>query len=186
MGPADRLFLTLIVVPLSTACGPAARPATVEMVELPNYTPAESVLFDDQFHEAVYRPVAWSATPKLSDRVRFADVVAVARITTATEEAVSSGLPHIAVELAVLGQPFKGAAPGGPVRITLAPDSPSYRLFRWQRPVLLGKDVVLFYRRYDHEGETRVHFRAEPNIQAVHLAVQQVLSAAPQEPQTSP
>lgn len=158
----------------------------MEMVELPDYTPAESVLFDDQFHEAVYRPVAWSASPKLSDRVRFADGVAVARITTATEVPGTGTLPHIAVELTIVGQPFKGAPTGTPVRLTLAPDSPSYRLFRWQRPLLLGKDVVLFYRSYDHEGETRVHFRAEPNIQAVHLAVQQVLSSAPPEPQTSP
>ena len=153
-------------------------------MELPSFTPAESALFDDQFDEAVFGRIAWYPSAKLADRVRLADTVTVARIVTASEQPMANGSAHVIVECSIQGQPLAGAASGAPtVRLTLAPNSPSYRFFRWQRPTLLGKDVVLFYRRYNQEGEERVHFRAEPNIPAVHLAVQQVVSASRPPPQ---
>jgi len=148
------------------------------VVELPSFTPAESALFDDQFDEAVFGKIAWYPSPKLADRVRLADSVTVARIVTASEQDADGG-STVVVECRTQGQPLAGAAPQPTVRLTLAPNSPSHRFFRWQRPTLLGKDVVLFYRRYNQAGEERVHFRAEPNIPEVHSAIQQVLSAAP-------
>jgi hypothetical protein len=164
---------------VSASCGPAVRPPTEEVVELPSFTPAEAVLFDDQFDEAVFGRIAWYPTPKLTDRVRLADTVTVARIVTASEQPTADGGVLVVVECRTQSPALAGAAPEPTVRLTLAPNSPSHRFFRWQRPTLLGKDVVLFYRRYNQAGEEHVHFRAEPNTPAVHLAVQQALSAAP-------
>jgi hypothetical protein len=132
------------------------------------------VLFDDQFDEAVYRQVPWEANSKLSDRVKLADSVVVARIVTVSEQPASGGPPPLTIELQPYGRALAGAEPEGNVRLTLAPDSPSYRLFRWQLPLVLGKDVVLFYRRYEKDDEAQVHFRGEPNLEAVHRAIQQV------------
>lgn len=151
-------------------------------MELPSFTPAEAVLFDDQFDEAVFGRIAWYPSPKLSDRVRLADTVAVARIVTASEQPTADGGALVIIECRTETPALAGVAPDPTVRLTLAPNSPSYRFFRWQRPTLLGKDVVLFYRRYNQGGEVRVHFRAEPNTPAVHQAVQQVLSASPPPP----
>jgi len=64
----------------------------------------------------------------------------------------------------------------GSIQLVLSRSSPSYRLFRWQLGVVLGKQVVLLYRNYAQDGETRVHFRAEPNTPAVHAAIQQALA----------
>ena len=175
-----RLATAFALVSLS--CGPAVRPASEEVVELPSFTPAESVLFDDQFDEAVFGRIAWYPSHKLSDRVRLADTVTVARIVTASEQPTADGGALVIVECRTQTPPLAGAPPDPTVRLTLAPNSPSYRFFRWQRPTLLGKDVVLFYRRYNQAGEERVHFRAEPNTPAVHLAIQQVLSASPPPP----
>lgn len=147
-------------------------------MELPSFTPAESALFDDQFDEAVFGKIAWYPSTKLTDRVKLADSVTVARIVTASEQASADGETTVIVECRTQGQPLAGGPSEPTVRLTLAPNSPSHRFFRWQRPTLLGKDVVLFYRRYNQAGEERVHFRAEPNIPAVHSAIQQVLSAA--------
>ena len=175
--PRPLLSFCLLLAALSH-CGPAARPSHVERIELPRYTPAQAVLFDDQFHEAVFRQVYWTPDHKLGDRVRLADAVVVARITTASEIPSSEGGPDIVVELRPWGTPLAGAAPEGPVLLTLSPDSPSHRLFRWQKPRLLGRDVVLLIRRYEQNGEVRVHFRAEPNLQDVHLAIRQAIQQA--------
>lgn len=172
--PRSLLALCLLLVALSQ-CGPAARPASFESIELPRYTPAQAVLFDDQFHEAVFRQVYWTPDHKLGDRVRLAEAVVVARITTASEIPSSQGAPDIIVELRPWGTPLVGSAPEGPVLLTLSPDSPSHRLFRWQRQRLLGRDVVLLMRRYEQSGEVQVHFRAEPNLQDVHLAIQRAI-----------
>ena len=167
---------------IAQSCGPAVRPASEEVVVLPSYTPAESALFDDQFDEAVFGRVGWSPDHKLRDRVRLADTVAVAKVVTSSEQATGASAASVVVELATQGQVLAGAPANETVRLNLAPSSPSYHLFRGQRPKLLGKDVVLFYRRYLQGGEERVHFRAEPNISAVHMAIQQVLSTSTPAP----
>ncbi len=163
----------------STHCGPAARPATVEEVEYPTFTPAEAALFDDQFDEATLRPVPWTPDDRLRERVLRADSVVVARVKTVSEEASDSGPPTLVVELLPWGEPLAGRRPEGVIRLELAPSSPSYRLFHWQRRPLLGKDVVLLYRHYMQDGELRVHFRAEPNLDVVHLAIQGAVASAP-------
>lgn len=169
-------LLALVLPVTAISCGPAARPAEVEVVELPSFTPAQAALFDDQFHQAALGYAPWEPDyPKLRERVRLADSVVVARVTTATERPSTSGPPTYLVELTPHGEPLAGAPPTGPVRLTLAPNSPSHRLFRWQRQRVLGKYVVLFFRRYAQDGEETIHFRAEPNIQPVHLAVQQAV-----------
>lgn len=139
-------------------------------------------MFDDQFDEAVFGRIAWYPSSKLPERIRLADTVIVARVVTASERPTADGGALVVVECAPQGEPLAGAPPEPTVLLTLAPNSPSYRFFRWQRPMLLGKDVVLFYRRYNQAGEERLHFRAEPNTPAVHLAIQQVLTAPPKPP----
>jgi hypothetical protein len=174
LSPSRSLILP-ILLPLATpSCGQAVRPAEVQVVELPSFTPSEAALFDDQFHDAALGDAPWAADYKLRERVRLADSVVIARVTTATERPSTTGQPTYVVELAPYGQPLAGE-PSGPVRLTLAPSSPSHRLFRWQRQRVLGKYVVLFFRRYSQNGEEAIHFRAEPNIQPVHLAVQQAV-----------
>ena len=171
----DSLFVPLLFPLAVSSCGPAARPAEIEVVAPPSFTPSEAALFDDQFHEAALGHAPWTADYKLRERVRLADSVIVARVTTATERPSTSGPPTYVVEFAPYGEPLAGARPTGPVRLTLAPSSPSHRLFRWQRQQVLGKYVVLFFRRYSQNGEETIHFRAEPNIQPVYLAVQQAV-----------
>lgn len=173
--------LATFFLTVSASCGPAVRSGGEEVVELPSFTPTEAVLFDDQFDEAVFGRIAWQPSPKLSERVRLADSVTVARIVTASEQPAGDNT-LVVVECRTQTPQLAGAAATPIVRLTLAPNSPSHRFFRWQRPTLLGKDVVLFYRRYNQGGEERVHFHAEPNIPAVHLAVRQVSSASPPPP----
>lgn len=151
----------------------------MELVQLPSYTPADAALFDDHFHEAIFLRKYWRPDDKLRDRVRRAEAVVVARITTAAEQPTRGGAPNVIVELRPYGQPLFGSVPDGPLLLTLPPNSPSYRLFRNQLRTMLGRDVVLFYRRYTQDGEARIHFRAEPNFQDVHLAVQRVVLSSP-------
>jgi hypothetical protein len=166
----------LCLIALVAGCGPAKRPETVETVVLPRYTPEQSAIFDDQFDAAALGGAKWNADQKLAERVRLADAIVVARIKTVSEQLTEAGQPNIIVELLPSGNPLKGEASREPVRLTLAPSSPAYRLFRWRQPELLGKDVVLLYRRYTRSDENEVHFRAEPNISEVHAAVRQALT----------
>jgi hypothetical protein len=97
--------------------------------------------------------------------------VTPARVITLTEQPRVQGTPLFVVELQPFGQALAGRTQSERVRLELGADNPAYRLFRWQRTNLLGKDLVLFYREYLQDGVVTVHFRAEPHTPAVHYAV---------------
>jgi hypothetical protein len=142
-----------------------------EQRQYPSYTPEEASVFDDSISAAVLSGGAWAPDEKFNDRVRRADSVTPARILTVTEQPRVAGAPIFIVELQQFGQTLAGRGDRERVRLELAPDNPAYRLFRWQKRGLLGRDVVLFYRKYLHDGLVTVHFRAEPHTPAVHYAV---------------
>ena len=166
---------SLICVAIAAATLPACRPAlsgeSVEERSYPSYTPAEASVFDDSISESVISGGPWLPDSKFEDRVRRSDSVTPARILTVTEQPRVQGLPLFVVELQPFGHTLAGRRDAERVRLELAPDNPAYRLFRWQRRNLLGKDVVLFYRRYSEGDGITVHFRAEPNTPQVHYAV---------------
>ena len=178
--PSSRLLIIVFVL-TQMACSAAHRPAEVEVIELPAYTPEESSLFNDEFDEAALHGGAWSPDALFAERVRRADGVQAARIQTAGENPATKFGETITVQLTPIGNALAGQGRTDPLELVLPRSNPSYRLFRWQLGLVLGKDVVLFYRRYTQDGETRVHFRAEPNDTQVYAAVQQALLApAPQ------
>jgi hypothetical protein len=154
-----------------SACGPALRGESEETRKYPSYTPGEASVFDDSISASVVSDEPWAADAKFGDRIRRSDSVTPARILTLTEQPRVEGMPLYIVELQPFGQALAGRPDRERVRLELAPDNPAYRLFRWQQGNLLGKDVLLFYRKYAQDGVVTVHFRAEPNTPATHYAV---------------
>lgn len=168
---ALTVSIAAIVLGNTPACRPALSADSLEERTYPSYTPVEASIFDDSISESVISGQPWVPDAKFEDRVRRSDSVTPARILTVTEQPRVQGLPLFVVELQPFGHTLAGRRDTERVRLELAPDNPAYRLFRWQRGNLLGKDVVLFYRKYSQDDAVTVHFRAEPNTPQVHYAV---------------
>ena len=171
-------------------CGPSAAPVAAPVSEgLPSYTPEEAALFDDTFDLTVFgraptiRP---SEDPKLPERVKQAESVVLAKIATVTSDRGQSSSPYYQIAFKPVA-PLSGAAASEPVTVSVGPNSPSYQFVVLTDAGLIGRVVVLMFKRYKESGSTVVHWHVESDTREVRAAIESARSAAatwPSEPST--
>jgi hypothetical protein len=170
-----RLTATAFFCCAALGCGGTERSAaTPEAEGLPPYTPADAAVFDDSLAPEVFGMSldgsAPERDPKLSVRTQEADSVVRAKVSTVTSD--RSEAPTYQLVLAPLAAPISGAPVNEPIEVWVTPQSSAYPYVRSADAGLVGKSVVLFFRRFDDRGEAKIHWHAEADTDAIRLAVE--------------
>jgi hypothetical protein len=158
------------------ACSPA-KPAAVVASDLPPYTPEAAVLFDDSFARDVFDPTLaqhgndWQRALVL--RTRYADAIVRARISTVSRSSAPLDSSESIHELVLnpLEPALAGQTSGEPIAVQLSPQSPAYGLIARGGSSLIGKTVILFFKRYNDEGREAIHWHAETDTDVVKHAI---------------
>jgi hypothetical protein len=110
---------------------------------------------------------------KIPRRLDLADGVVGAKIIGVNSETRAERNLY-RVELAVEGQPYAGKAIDSPFNLIVLPDSAPYAAFKTGGSNLIGRKVVVFFKRYApvEEGEEPItHFHISPMTPAVLKAI---------------
>lgn len=164
------------------ACAPppAAQVADEPTVEdLPPYTEADRLRFGDTLAHELFgldvseRPLLENA--RFVDSVRTADRILRVRLKTIRAETFETQTRYHLVLRPTGEAPLTGAPLESELTLTVGVGSPSLPLLRSMDVNIVGRELVVMLKRYQHEGRAVVHFRAEPATASVLQAVEQVL-----------
>ncbi len=123
-----------------------------DTVDLGTFPPAGSPPIRDEANEA-----------KLLGRLSRADGVVVAKFVSFTSEP-AAGKERFRLELVVEGEPLLGKAPpGSPFVLVVDPAAGAFGTIRAHADKLIGRKVVVLYRRFGDDEETaRNRFHLSP------------------------
>jgi hypothetical protein len=166
----------VVVASLAFAgCPSTAQPKAASAHPVGTWVGAEATLFDDGIDVGAV-PISSDVAPPrdeqsdamIGPRVRKADGVVVAKVIGVSREPVGEKTRFV-VELAPEGEPLAGKAPGGSLVLRIGVESPAFGTIRAREQELVGRKLVVYYRRYDgSEGdEGIVHFHLSPAIPAL-------------------
>jgi hypothetical protein len=171
----------LISAPLATvACQPQqAGPEAPVLDSLPEFSAAQDgQLFDDVVDAAALGleldPTTYAGDRTLRTRAERADIVALVKVTTMTEEDIG-GKAGLHLILTPQGEPLAASYPLEPLHISLNINSPSYAPFKQVGPKAAGKTMIALWKRFREKGKVAYHWHIIPNtpeaLQAVKEAV---------------
>ena len=175
--PGRRLTGALIaaLIGLVSACGPSAAPVAAPVAEgLPSYTAEEAVLFDDAIDLTVFGRAASirpDEDPKLPERVKQAESVVLAKIATVTSDRGQASSPFYQVAFKPVAPAFSGTTPTEVV-VAVTPTSPSYQFVVLTDAGLIGRVVVLMFKRYKESGSTVFHWHVDSDTKEVRAAIE--------------
>lgn len=143
------------------------------------WTGSDAVLFDDGVDVGAL-PVS-DAPPgrdesneaQIPSRINAAEGVVLAKFISVSTEP-SGDRKRYRLELIMEGEPLSGMAPPEmPFSLALEPEAPAYGTIRALDSRLIGRKMVVFYRRYaTDEGTAVIHFHLSPPTKAVLEAIQ--------------
>lgn len=143
------------------------------------WTGSDAVLFDDGVDVGAL-PVS-DAPPgrdesneaQIPARINAAEGVLRAKVISVSTEP-SGDRKRYRIELTIEGEPLAGLAPPDmPFAIVLEPEAPAYGTIRALDSRLIGRKMVVFYRRYaTDEGTATIHFHLSPPTKPVLEAIQ--------------
>jgi hypothetical protein len=177
------LALSLFFACAAQGCGPSAAPVAAPVSEgLPSYTAEEAALFDDTIDLTVFGRVPSirpAEDPKLPERVLHADSVVLVKIATVTSDRGQATSPFFQLAFKPLAPAFTGSTPTEAVAVTVAPNSPSYQFVVLTDAGLIGRVVVLMFKRYKESGSTVLHWHIESDTKEVREAIERAKLAPP-------
>lgn len=171
-GRRPLLAVTLALVAALGCETPEPRVASAT-AGLPDYSAEESGVFDDVLTPGTFGlPSVMHATqdPQLGARVHEADTVSPVRIATATTESLD-GNDTSTLVFNPDGAPFAGRALDGPIELRFSVGNPSAESIDRLGDSLVGKHLVLFLKRYDDQGEPKLHFHGEADTPELRNAI---------------
>ena len=133
----------------------------------------DATLFDDGIDIGTFAQPG-SGTSNADDeaaipnRVYKSDGTVLAKVIGVNSEPVGDKNRY-RLELVVDGNPLSGAMPPSPFELKIEPASPSFGAIRSQETQLIGKKLVVYFRRYaGEEGDEAItHFHISPNTPKV-------------------
>ena len=143
------------------------------------WTGSEAVLFDDGVDVGAL-PVGdvaptrdESSEAQIPARIDAAEGVILAKVISVSTEP-SGDRKRYRIELQIEGEPYSGMAPPDmPFALALEPEAPAYGTIRALDARLIGRKLIVFYRRYATDDGTAVyHFHLSPPTKAVMEAIQ--------------
>ncbi len=164
------------------ACGkPAPKGPALPSRPHSAWTAEEAQLFDDGIDVGAIPP--GDAPPsrdeanedRIPARVDTADGVVIAKGVGVSSEPMGDRKRY-RIELAQEGEPLAGASVPVPFTLSLEPDAPAYGTIRSQDAKLIGRKLVVFFKRYapdpeEDAVEAITHFHLSPASAAVLDAI---------------
>ena len=133
----------------------------------------DASLFDDGIDIGTFaQPGSGSANEDdeaaIPSRVFKADGTVLAKVIGVNSEPVGDKNRY-RLELVVDGDALSGATPPAPFELKIEPGSPAFGAIRSQEAQLIGKKLVVYFRRYasDDSDEAITHFHISPNTPKV-------------------
>lgn len=172
------LRFALLVVLLAVACGKTKTDPRAPSKPDTAWTGSEAVLFDDGIDVGAL-PLGdvppsrdESDEAQIPSRIDAAEGVVLAKFISVSTEP-SGDRKRYRLELVVEGEPYAGVAPpDSPFSLALEPEAPAYGTIRALDARLIGRKIVVFYRRYStDEGEAVIHFHLSPPTKSVLEAI---------------
>lgn len=148
--------------------GPAADPSAAN---LPAYAASDAALMDDRLSPEVFGAEADASDP-VGRRAALADGIVRAKVVTVTRD--SSGRDErFVVTLAPLAPPLKGPSVSESLGLGISPTNPSFGFVKSFEGELVGRVVILFYKRYAENGEPTLRWHVEADNPRVNQAIDQ-------------
>ncbi len=161
---------------LALACQPPEQAQTPPpAAALPAYSTQAATLFDDSMAPDIFGAVPdtdAASDPVLASRTQQAEAVLPVRVQTVTSDSGGDN-PDYTLVLQPAGPALAGHAGPEEISIEVEPTSPAYPFVHSADSTLVGKEFILFFRHYNQEGRTTLHWRAEADTPALRAAVEQ-------------
>ncbi|MGZ3421303.1 MAG: hypothetical protein ACXWUG_12635 [Polyangiales bacterium] len=163
-----------------SACTPKAKGPQGPTRPLSSWVGEEAQLFADTMDAGALPPNVPGTDrdeeneAKIPRRLDLADGVIGAKIIGVNAE-TRAEKTQFRVELAVEGQPLSGKSLDSPFNLIVLPDTAPYAAFKSGGANLIGRKVIVFFKRYApvEEGEDPVtHFHISPMTPAVQKAIE--------------
>jgi len=174
MRPLSRSHALVVAFALVLgACGASSAGAMGPARPASAWSGSDATLFDDGIDIGAFgTPGSGTANADdeaaISDRVMQADGVVLAKVIGVNSEPVGDKNRY-RLELTVDGEAISGAKPPAPFEIKVEPSSPAFGAIRSQEAQLIGKRLVVYFRRYASEDgdEPITHFHLSPDTPRV-------------------
>jgi hypothetical protein len=160
--PASRLLVWVAIAmgSAAAACG-SPSPAERPLAELPEYTSEEAAFFDDSLEPEIFgmgvdSPESPDLVRKLTHR---ADHVGRVRLATVTRES-SEGRVQYRLQLKPVEASLVGPDMEPDVEVRVGSRSSSLTMLRSLDTEAVGKEFILFLKRYRSNDQSEWHFRA--------------------------
>lgn len=164
---------------LIAACGKSNKDPRTPAKPDTAWTGSEALLFDDGIDVGAL-PVGDVAPSRdesneaqIPSRIDAAEGVVAAKFIGVSTEP-SGDRKRYRLELLAEGEPMAGMAPpDSPFALALEPEAPAYGTIRALDARLIGRKIIVFYRRYStDDGAAVIHFHLSPPTKAVLQAIE--------------
>jgi hypothetical protein len=169
------LLAAMLLSPTFAACNGHQATAHGPVRPVSEWTGDEADLFDDGVDVGAF-PLPGASEGhddrndgKIPNRVDTADGVVIAKVIGVSSEPVGDKNRY-RLELVIEGDPLAGAKPDSPFTLKIEPGTPAFGTVRSQEGQLIGKRLVVYFRRYANEeggDEPITHFHLSPSSERV-------------------
>ena len=170
--PPTRSIVAALVACVA-ACGPSGpRPAAdPDLAHLPPFTASDAALLDDRLSAEVFGGEAEAADP-VGRRAALADGIMRAKVVTVTRDSTGQAESFV-ITLAPLPPALKGPSVSESLSLSIPPTNPSFGFVKSFEAELVGRVVILLYKRYAEDGESTLRWRIEADTPRVNRAIDQ-------------
>ena len=161
----------LILILALGACGgsragPAADPT---LANLPPYTAADVALLDDRLSPEVFGTEVDSSDP-VARRATLGDGIVRARIITVTRDSAGQA-ERFVVTLAPVPPALKGRDITEALSLSIPTTNPSFGFVKSFETELVGRSVIVIYKRFAENGEATLRWHIEADGPRVLQAI---------------
>ena len=147
---------------------------------LPDYGAEDANLLDDGFSghlfETSFVPGRAGKDANFEDRVRRAEGIWLVKVDTVSREGGAKSQRYSLVLRPVAA--LMGELPHEPISLTLSAKNPSFGWLDRMGGAWVGKELLLFARRYREADDAVLHFHGEPNSPELREEIGQIRRAA--------
>lgn len=152
-------MLLVLVLALGACGGTRSGPVDHTLGGLPPYTAADAALLDDRFSPEVFGAEVDSSDP-VARRASLADGIVRARITTVTRDSTGRAESFV-VTLTPVPPALKGRDVSEPLALSIPTTNPSFGFVKSFEAELVGRTVIVIYKRYAENGEATLRWHIE-------------------------
>ena len=156
----QRPCLALCLVLILGGCGAGRAPVwDPSAANLPAYTASDAALLDDRLSPEVFGAVVDPSDP-VGRRASLADGIVRARLVTVTRDSTGQSESYV-LELQPAPPALKGPDIAERLALTIPPANPSFAFVKSSDSELVGRPVIVIYKRYNEGGQATLRWHIE-------------------------